>query len=160
MTKKLPRPTASRMTRVWLPGRPRLSTACRRENERARAAGRTAHTMPLLARCSTTVTAAKPPQTISPARSDDACQPATATSARLMKTAAPACSQSIRARRAAIPAAVHHDGNTSAAAAPVPPRSSSSGRTRRTSSSGTSENSNETSTPTPTPCQTADAVNP
>ena len=33
--KKVPRPTASRMTRVWLPGRTTCSTACRSANERA-----------------------------------------------------------------------------------------------------------------------------
>ena len=73
ITKKLPMPTASRITRVWLPGRPRLSTAWRSGNQRARATGRTRADDAGAARCSTNATPANPPQTISPTRSEAAC---------------------------------------------------------------------------------------
>ena len=42
--KNVPRPTASRMTRVWFPGRAMRSTACRSANERAWRSGCTART--------------------------------------------------------------------------------------------------------------------
>ena len=39
--KKAPRPTARRITRVWLPGRDRCSTACRSGNDEVFASGAT-----------------------------------------------------------------------------------------------------------------------
>ena len=64
--KKVPRPTASRMTRVWLPGRAMCSTACRSANERAKRSGCTARTSATPARCSTNAVATKPPESIRP----------------------------------------------------------------------------------------------
>ena len=64
--KKAPRPTASRMTRVWLPGRDRCSTAWRSGNDREFASGAISATSARPARCSTTASAAKPTQTTSP----------------------------------------------------------------------------------------------
>ena len=112
MTKKLPMPTASRMTRVWLPGRPRLRTAWRSGNHGARAIGWTARTTPLPTRFSTSATPAKPAQTIAPIRSDAACHPATAISAAPTAIAAATCSRSSAASRARIPAGVHQAGKT------------------------------------------------
>ena len=58
--KNEPRPTASRMTRVWLPGRAMCSTACRSAKERAYRSGCTARTSAAPARCSTSATPTKP----------------------------------------------------------------------------------------------------
>ena len=134
MTKKLPMPTASRMTRVWLPGRPRLRTACRSGNQRARAIGRTARTTPVLTRCRTSAMPANPPQTIEPdpqRRGLPATPPPT--SAAPTSTAAAACTRSMRAPAAReCRPAVHHAGYTARPASPavVPPRMRSSGLTR------------------------------
>ena len=87
--KNAPRPTASRITRVWLPGRDRCSTACRSGNDGAFASGaRSAHQQPAGQH------AGRPParrsrrHTTSPTRSDAACQAATATSAADTNTVA------------------------------------------------------------------------
>ena len=163
MTKKLPIPTASRMTRVWLPGRPRLRTRGGAETTARRAIGRTARTTPVLTRCSTKATPANPPQTIAPTFSDAACHAAMPHERRAdqhrghhlhpveLGQPRPDPGPGPPARVAARPPAAPRS---------VPPRSSSSGLTRRTSSSGTSENSSDTSMPTATPCQTADRVSP
>ncbi len=140
--KKVPRPTASRMTRVWLPGRTTCSTACRSANEREKRSGCTAQMSATPAACSTSAVATKPPESIRPTGSDPACHAATPTSAAATAPVTPHLSQSMR------PVC-----GTSL-------RSSSDGFTCRTSSSGTTENSSETSTPMASPCPTADALRP
>ena len=71
-----------------MPGRRRPMTACRSGNHGASASGRTARTRPAPARCSTSATAAKPIETMAPARSDAACQAATPTSATVTASVA------------------------------------------------------------------------
>ena len=56
---------------------------------------------------STSATAAKPAQTMSPTRNDAACQLAIATSAAVTSAPAAICSQSTRASLARAPAGVH-----------------------------------------------------
>ena len=72
--KKAPRPTASRITRVWLPGREMWSTAWRSGNDGAFASGATTRTSNRPVSCSTTASAENPAHTIRPTRSDAACQ--------------------------------------------------------------------------------------
>ena len=151
------------MTRVWLPGRARLRTACRSGNQRDardRAHGADdarARRGAAARRCRRTRA-----QTISAHRA--ATPPASRrspTSAAPTSTAATTCVQSMSASRARMPRQRPPRRDSPPARpspAVVPPRSSSSGLTRRTSSSGTSENSSETSRPTLTPCHTAEAV--
>ncbi len=59
-TKKAPRPTARRMTRVWLPGRCSPSTAWRSANTRVFDSGRMARISPIPAPCSRIAQAGKP----------------------------------------------------------------------------------------------------
>ena len=95
-TKKQPSPTASRITRVWLPGRRRPITACRSGNQRVlRQRTDRADQRHGPARCSTQRDPAKPTETSAPTRSEAACHDATATSAALTATATPTCVQSM-----------------------------------------------------------------
>ena len=149
-TKKLPRPTASRMTRVWLPGRPRPITACRSGNQRG--ARQRAHGADER-RARPGAGPARPPRsrphTIAPTRSDAACHTATATSAALTATRrADLRPVDRRATHAADRGAAGAGRRGRRRAGRRAPRISSSGLTRRTSSSGTSANSSDTSTPT------------
>ena len=142
MTKKLPRPTARRMTRVWLPGRARLSTAWRTANRAPAPRGCIRPTRTRPTPCSTTATAAKPPHTHRPASSDAACQLASPTT--------PAASAPSAAQRTQSPAAAGIRFH----------RIRASGLMARISSSGPSANSSDTRTPTPSPCRIADPVTP
>ena len=129
--KKVPRPTASRMTRVWLPGRARCSTACRSANERACRSGCTARTSADAGEMQHERRSRRSRRTAPGRRaSDPACQAATPTSAAATRHGdAPLQPVEPRRRRG------------------MSCRSSSDGLTWRTSSSGTSENSSDTSRP-------------
>ena len=141
--KNAPRPTASRMTRVWLPGRDRCSTACRsgndrdagqRRDQRAPAAGRPA--------------AARAPAPAEAGADDQAdaqraaCQAVSATSA----------ADTSDQRR---PAASSRAGRACDLVAQQQRRLDEAD-----CSSGTTENSSDTSTPMPMPCAAALQVTP
>ncbi len=79
--KNAPRPTASRMTRVWLPGREMCSTACRSGNDGAAESGAMVRTSSRPVQCSASATPQKPAQTMRPTRSEAACHAVNATSA-------------------------------------------------------------------------------
>ena len=81
MMKNVPRPTVSRITRIWLPGRARCSTAWRNAKTDDLANGAVLRVSAMPTRCSTTVRPANPTQTPNPMRSDAACHEASATSA-------------------------------------------------------------------------------
>ena len=161
-TKKLPSPTASRITRVWLPGRRRLMTACRSGNQRASASGRTARTQARACEVQHERDGCE-------ADRDDRARLAAMPPARPRRQPAPTVTGKRRSHLRPVdrsPSAgdraadASGDGSGRAWKRVEPPRISSSGLTRRTSSSGTSANSSETSRPTASPCTTAEAVSP
>ena len=142
MTKKLPSPTARRMTRVWLPGRARLRTAWRTANRAPAPKGWIRRTSARPTPCSTRLTAANPPHTHRPASHEAACQLARATKPAASATAA------------APPIRPRADGLTAFH------RISARGLMARISSSGPRANSSDTTTPTARPCATAEPVTP
>ena len=132
--KKLPRPTASRTMRVWLPGATRCSTAWRSGNDRDRASGAIAAISSVPARCSTSAVAGE---------------------ARQRRRARCAASRLPRGQRRPgrrTTTTSRRSARSPVAARVASSRSSSDGLTCRTSSSGTSENSSDTSSPMPRPC--------
>ena len=74
--KKQPRPTVTRMTRVWWPGRPSPMTAWRSGNHRTRASGCTRRTNAAPAPTRAMATTTKPPETNAPTCHEPACQAA------------------------------------------------------------------------------------
>ena len=137
MMKKLPRPTASRTMRIWLPGRLSCSTAWRSANDRDRASGAIGPDHRVPARCSTSAVPAKPAATTSPIAPVAGLPHRQRDQRRRRQTSVTSiCTASGRRLR----------GSS---------RNSSDGFTWRTSSSGTSENSSDTSRPMPTPCAMA-----
>ena len=144
--KKQPRPTVTRMTRVWCPGRPRPMTAWRSGNQRTRDSGCTSRTKAAPAPTRAIATTTKPPETNAPTRNEPACQAASPANSSSTTTVAIACTGSSRAhsRRAGV--------------APVPSvssRSSDSGLTRWMPASGTSALPTETSVPSTRACSAA-----
>ena len=160
MTKKLPMPTASRMTRVWLPGRARLRTACRSGNQRDRATGRTSADDAGRGEVEHQRDAGEPGAHDQPDAQRRRLPAGDRDQGRADEDGGAGLHPVALGEPRANPRQVHHPGYPAGPVSPgsMPPRSSSSGLTRRTSSSGTSENSSDTSSPTLTPCQTADAV--
>ena len=136
--KNAPRPTASRITRVWLPGRDRCSTAWRSGNDRELAQRREQRDEAAAGKMQHDRQPAEAGADHQPTRSDAACHAVSATSA---------ADDQRRSPRVRVQSRAPADASSS--------RSSSDGLTNRTCSSGTTENSSETSTPMPMPCAAA-----